>query len=85
MNRNPLKQHLVEAPVTNDFTLHLRICDPLHDFGDELGWPFGHFLLGSHNATVTALRLCVKWSFECILESADTYSTGSSIQSRVEL
>ena len=57
----------------------------LQDFGGELGRPFGHLLLGSHKATVTALGSCVKWSFECILESADTYSTGSSIQSRVEL
>ena len=26
-----------------------------------LGTPFGHFLLGSHKFTVTALGLCVKW------------------------
>ena len=27
MNRNSLKYHLVEGPITYDFTLHLRICD----------------------------------------------------------
>jgi hypothetical protein len=27
VNRNSLKSHLVEGPVTYDFTLHLRVCD----------------------------------------------------------
>ena len=27
MNRNSLKEHLVEGPVTYDFTLHLGIGD----------------------------------------------------------
>ena len=27
MNRNSLKEHLVEGPVTYDFTLHLRVHD----------------------------------------------------------
>ena len=27
MNRNSMKYHLVEGPVTNDFTLHLRVHD----------------------------------------------------------
>jgi hypothetical protein len=33
----------------------------LHDLGGVFGTAFGHFLLGSHNFTVTALGLYVKW------------------------
>ena len=42
MNRNSLKWHLVEGPITYDFTLHSRVCDhttymilevPLDTFG----------------------------------------------------
>jgi hypothetical protein len=33
----------------------------LHDFGECVGTAFGHFLLGSHNLTFTALGSCVKW------------------------
>ena len=33
----------------------------LHDYGGVLGWPFGHFLLGSHTLMVTDLGSCVKW------------------------
>ena len=40
MNRNSSKQHLVEGPVTYDFTLHLRGCDRV---GDILGQPLDTF------------------------------------------
>jgi hypothetical protein len=34
----------------------------LHEFGGGLGTTaFGHFLVGSHNITVTALDSYVKW------------------------
>ena len=33
----------------------------LLDFKGVLGWPFGLFLLSSHNFMVMALGLCVKW------------------------
>ena len=58
MNRNSLKQHLVEGPVTNDFALHLRIREHTtpHDVEGVLGRrPWDTFLLGSHNFLVTAL------------------------------
>ena len=48
-------------PVTNDFTLHLRVRDHTTWFWRCLGTVFGHFLLGSHNFMVTALGSCVKW------------------------
>ena len=61
MNRNSLKWHLVENPITYDFTLHLRVRNhTLHDFWRCLGTTFGHLLLGSHNFMVTALGSCVK-------------------------
>ena len=45
VNRNSLKWHLVEGPVTYDFTLH--------DGGGVLGQqPLGHFLLSPHNFMV---------------------------------
>ena len=59
MNRNSLKQHMVEGPVLPyDFTLHSRVRD--HTNLHELIWrcvgtAFGHFPLGSHNTMVTAL------------------------------
>ena len=34
---------------------------------------FGHFLLGSHNFTVMALGLCVKWPL--LSESYDNFAT----------
>ena len=47
MNRNSLKQHMVEGPVlTYDFTLHSRVRDHtnLHEFGGVLGQPLDTFL-----------------------------------------
>ena len=35
---------------------------------------FGHFLLGSHNFTVTALGLCVKWSLVHVSPYLHSYS-----------
>jgi hypothetical protein len=43
VKRNSLKQHLVEGPVTYDFTLHLRFVTTLHEFGGVLGWPLDTF------------------------------------------
>jgi hypothetical protein len=44
MNKISLKWHLVEGPVTYDFTLHLRVRDhTLHDFGGVLGRPLDTF------------------------------------------
>ena len=60
-NKNSLKYHLVEGPVTYDFTLHLRVCDHTTWFWRCVGTAFGHFLLGSHNFMVTAPGSCVKW------------------------
>ena len=40
MNRNSLKKHLGENPLTYDFTLHSRLHDhTLHDVGGVLGQP----------------------------------------------
>ena len=62
MNRNSLKYHLVEGPVTCGFTLHLRVRDHTTTwFWRCVGTTFGHFLLGSHSFMVTALGSCVKW------------------------
>ena len=44
MNRNSLKLHLVEGPVTYDFTLHSRSPTTLHDVGGVLGRPLDTFL-----------------------------------------
>ena len=43
MNRDSLKQHLVEGLVTYDFTLHLGFVTTLHDFGGVLGRPLNTF------------------------------------------
>ena len=44
MNRNSIKLHLVEGPVTYDFTIHLRVRDHTpYDFGGVLGWPLHTF------------------------------------------
>src|ERR1700737_1628746 len=59
MNRNSLKYHLVEGPITYDFALHLRIRDHITWFWKCLGIAFGHFLLGTHNIMVMALGSCV--------------------------
>jgi hypothetical protein len=59
--KNHWKWHLVEGPVTCDFTLHSRIRDQTTWFWRCVGTAFGHFHLGSHNFMVTALGLCVKW------------------------
>ena len=63
MKRNSLKYHLVEGPVTCDFTLHLGVHDHTTFFLRCVGTAFGHFLLGSHIVMVTALGLCVKWPY----------------------
>jgi hypothetical protein len=39
----------------------------LHDYGRCVMTAFGHFLLGSHNFTVTTLGSCVKWTHGCEL------------------
>ena len=57
MHISSLKLHLVEGPITHDFTLHLRIRDHTTWFWRCVGTAFGHFLLGSHNFMVTALGL----------------------------
>ena len=67
MNRNSLKQHVVEGPVIYDFTLHLRVRDHTTQFWRCVGTAFGHILLGSHNFMVMAVGSCVKWPFECML------------------
>jgi hypothetical protein len=41
--------------------LHLRIRDHTTWFWRCVGTAFGHFLLGSHNFTVTALGSCAQW------------------------
>jgi hypothetical protein len=41
MNRNSLRLHLIEGPVTYNFTLHLRTTP--HDFGSVLGQPLDTF------------------------------------------
>ena len=43
MNRNTLKQHLIEGPVTYGFTLHLGFVTTLHDFGGVLEQPLDTF------------------------------------------
>ena len=43
MNRNSLKEHLVEGPVTYDFTLHLRAYYHTTWFWKCLGMEFKHF------------------------------------------
>jgi hypothetical protein len=58
MNRNSLKWHLVERPVTYDFTLHLRVRDHTTWVWRCRGTAFGHFLWGTHNSMVTFLA-CV--------------------------
>ena len=65
MNRNSLKWHLVEGPVTYGFTLHLRIRGHTTWFWRCCGTAFGHFLLSSYNFMVTALGSCVKWPWFC--------------------
>ena len=42
VNRNSLKQHLVEGPVTYDFTLNLRVRDHTTSFWRYVGTVFGH-------------------------------------------
>jgi hypothetical protein len=48
----------VQSHMTSHYTL--RLVTTLHDFDMAVG----HFLLGSHNFTVTALGSCVKWPLE---------------------
>ena len=43
MDRNSLKWHLVEGPVTYAFTLHLKTMTTLRDFGGVLGQPLDTF------------------------------------------
>ena len=53
MNRNSLNKHLVEGPVTHDFTPHSRLCDHTTWFWRCPRTAFAHFLVGSHNFMVT--------------------------------
>jgi hypothetical protein len=53
MNRNSLKGHFVEGPITYDFTLHLKTHDRTTWFWKCLGTAIRHFLWGSHNFMVT--------------------------------
>ena len=61
MNRSSLKQHMVEGPVTCDFTLHSMTRDHTGMIL-ELSWDglWTHHLR-SNNSMVTALGLHVKW------------------------
>jgi hypothetical protein len=43
MNGNSLELHLVEDPITYDFTLHLGSVTTLHDCGGVLGRPLDTF------------------------------------------
>jgi hypothetical protein len=43
------------------WSLHSKVRDHTTLFWRCIGTTFGHFLLGSHNFTVTTLGLCVKW------------------------
>ena len=78
MNRKTFNWHLVEGPVTYDFTLCLRARDHTTWFWKCLEIAFGHFLLGSHNSMVKALGSCVKWpsiSFIILVESPDEHDS----------
>ena len=55
ISRNSLKQHLVEGPITYDFTLHSRVRDHTTWFWRCVGTALEHFLLHSHNFMVTTL------------------------------
>jgi hypothetical protein len=58
MNRNSLKEHLVEGSVTYDFTLHFwGSVTTLHDFGGVVGWPLDTFFWA---LTISWSRL-LKW------------------------
>ena len=50
MTKKSLKQHLVEGPITYDFTTKRGSKTTLHDFGGLMGrWSLDtHSLLGSH-------------------------------------
>jgi hypothetical protein len=65
LNRNKLKLHLVESPVTYDFTLHLKVCDHIRWFWRHLGKAFENFILGSHNFMVSALGSCLGYWLMC--------------------
>jgi hypothetical protein len=47
----------------------------LDDIGGVLGRPFGHFLLDSHNFTVTALGPCVNWPVRQLAEPRSKHRT----------
>ena len=49
------------SPMASKFTLNLRVHDHTTWFWRCVGTALRHFVLGSHNAMVTALGLCVKW------------------------
>jgi hypothetical protein len=74
MNKNPIEiAFALRAWVTYNFALHLRARDHPHYMILEVCWDglFTHFLLGSHNFTVTALGLCVKWPLDNNKEQAN--------------
>ena len=64
VNRNSLKQHLVEGLVTYGITLHSRVCDHTSWFWRCIGTAFAHSLMGSHNVMVTAFGSWPLKSFE---------------------
>ena len=46
MNRNAFQEHLVDGPVTCDFTLHLRVREHTTSVWRCVGTAFGHFSFG---------------------------------------
>ena len=70
-----IESHLVEGPVTYDFTLHLRVHDHTTWFRRCLGTTFGHFLLGSHNFMVTGSWLVCEVAFNLCMHVAGTKHT----------
>ena len=64
------EEHLIEGPVTYDFTLHLRACYHTTCFWRCLGTAFGNFILVSHNFMSMALGLC-EVTLSCMVGSID--------------
>ena len=52
----------LRALATYGFTLNFKVRDHTTWVWRCFGTALGHFILGSHNAMVTALGSCVKWS-----------------------
>ena len=64
MNRNSSKLHVIENPVTYDFTPHSRARDhpTLHYFGSVMGWPLGTSIWALTISQSRSLHL----SFVCV-------------------